>query len=320
MCTFFLGCSNNKHCTSLVIPIYISTGWVYQPRPGKRKRFPLSVSTVFSGTTQNIIATSPMVTSAVFTGSSQNIITTNPTTIYPFRSSTYSVVIPSVQNSIGHPVCEFIRVVYVSSLNDKTKRTPNLYACWGHHHVRTFKPSTHMPVTILLWYPIFILFQNLMLCYSMQNSLVFNHLQNNMWSLLLLVIDLSSFLDRGREKDGSFNSFLFLHFLTPAPPCKSIIKAIVSDRLAFQSSLCSLFPQSKHCVKAMEMVFSSLLLFPNAFRFRTASFPPPEPSFEPGDRVSEILLFPTTLVGKEGHCTSLSPGQMDLVSAGRSRG
>nr|XP_003223526.1 PREDICTED: transcription factor SOX-30 isoform X1 [Anolis carolinensis] len=81
-------------------------GWVYQPRPGKRKRFPLTVSTVFSGTTQNIIATSPMTASTVFTGTSQNIITTNPTTIYPFRSPTYSVVIPNVQNSIGHPVCE----------------------------------------------------------------------------------------------------------------------------------------------------------------------------------------------------------------------
>ncbi|XP_015272912.1 PREDICTED: transcription factor SOX-30 [Gekko japonicus] len=81
-------------------------GWVYQPRPGKRKRFPLTVSTVFSGTTQNIIATSPMSASTVFTGTSQNIITTNPTTIYPFRSPTYSVVIPNVQNSIGHPVCE----------------------------------------------------------------------------------------------------------------------------------------------------------------------------------------------------------------------
>ncbi|XP_054834698.1 transcription factor SOX-30 [Eublepharis macularius] len=81
-------------------------GWVYQPRPGKRKRFPLTVSTVFSGTTQNIIATSPIAASTVFTGTSQNIITTNPTTIYPFRSPTYSVVIPSVQNSIGHPVCE----------------------------------------------------------------------------------------------------------------------------------------------------------------------------------------------------------------------
>ncbi|XP_060096225.1 transcription factor SOX-30 [Heteronotia binoei] len=81
-------------------------GWVYQPRPGKRKRFPLTVSTVFSGTTQNIIATSPMSASTVFTGTSQNIITTNPTTIYPLRSPTYSVVIPSVQNSIGHPVCE----------------------------------------------------------------------------------------------------------------------------------------------------------------------------------------------------------------------
>uniref|UniRef100_A0A6J0THJ0 Transcription factor SOX-30 isoform X1 n=1 Tax=Pogona vitticeps TaxID=103695 RepID=A0A6J0THJ0_9SAUR len=81
-------------------------GWVYQPRPGKRKRFPLTVSTVFSGTTQNIIATSPMTASTVFTGTTQNIITTNPTTIYPFRSPTYSVVIPSIQNSIGHPVCE----------------------------------------------------------------------------------------------------------------------------------------------------------------------------------------------------------------------
>ncbi|KAJ7316544.1 hypothetical protein JRQ81_002706 [Phrynocephalus forsythii] len=81
-------------------------GWVYQPRPGKRKRFPLTVSTVFSGTTQNIIATSPMAASTVFTGTTQNIITTNPTSIYPFRSPTYSVVIPSIQNSIGHPVCE----------------------------------------------------------------------------------------------------------------------------------------------------------------------------------------------------------------------
>ncbi|XP_007948121.1 transcription factor SOX-30 [Orycteropus afer afer] len=62
-------------------------GWVYQPRPGKRKRFPLSVSNVFSGTTQNIIST-------------------NPTTIYPYRSPTYSVVIPSLQNTITNPVGE----------------------------------------------------------------------------------------------------------------------------------------------------------------------------------------------------------------------
>ncbi|XP_038185104.1 transcription factor SOX-30 isoform X1 [Arvicola amphibius] len=62
-------------------------GWVYQPRPGKRKRFPLSVSNVFSGTTQNIIST-------------------NPTTIYPYRSPTYSVVIPGLQNTITHPVGE----------------------------------------------------------------------------------------------------------------------------------------------------------------------------------------------------------------------
>ncbi|XP_006902031.1 PREDICTED: transcription factor SOX-30 [Elephantulus edwardii] len=61
-------------------------GWVYQPRPGKRKRFPLSVSSVFSGTTQNIISTNP--------------------TMYPYRSPTYSVVIPSLQNTITHPVGE----------------------------------------------------------------------------------------------------------------------------------------------------------------------------------------------------------------------
>ncbi|XP_058918914.1 transcription factor SOX-30 isoform X1 [Kogia breviceps] len=62
-------------------------GWVYQPRPGKRKRFPLSVSNVLSGTTQNIIST-------------------NPTTVYPYCSPTYSVVIPSLQNTITHSVGE----------------------------------------------------------------------------------------------------------------------------------------------------------------------------------------------------------------------
>ncbi|KAM6055614.1 transcription factor SOX-30 [Theristicus caerulescens] len=62
-------------------------GWVYQPRPGKRKRFPLPVSAVFSGTSQSLIAT-------------------NPAGVCPFQSPAYSVVIPSVKNSIGHPVCE----------------------------------------------------------------------------------------------------------------------------------------------------------------------------------------------------------------------
>ncbi|XP_078509845.1 transcription factor SOX-30 isoform X2 [Lissotriton helveticus] len=57
-------------------------GWVYQPRPGKRKRFPLNVSTVFSGTTQNII-------------------TTNATALYPYRSPAYSVVIPTLTHSVG---------------------------------------------------------------------------------------------------------------------------------------------------------------------------------------------------------------------------
>ncbi|NXW81689.1 SOX30 factor, partial [Alopecoenas beccarii] len=62
-------------------------GWVYQPRPGKRKRFPLPVSAVFAGTPQSII-------------------TTNPAGICPFQPPAYSVVIPNVKNSIGHPVCE----------------------------------------------------------------------------------------------------------------------------------------------------------------------------------------------------------------------
>ncbi|XP_009504442.2 transcription factor SOX-30 [Phalacrocorax carbo] len=61
-------------------------GWVYQPRQGKRKRFPLPVSAVFSSASQSIIAT-------------------NPSGICPFQSPAYSVVIPNVKNSIGHPVC-----------------------------------------------------------------------------------------------------------------------------------------------------------------------------------------------------------------------
>ncbi|XP_009891738.1 PREDICTED: transcription factor SOX-30 [Charadrius vociferus] len=62
-------------------------GWVYQPRPSKRKRFPLPASAVFSST-------------------SQSIITTSPAGICPFQSPAYSVVIPNVKNGIGHPVCE----------------------------------------------------------------------------------------------------------------------------------------------------------------------------------------------------------------------
>ncbi|XP_057267988.1 transcription factor SOX-30 [Pezoporus wallicus] len=61
--------------------------WVYQPRPSKRKRFPLPVS-------------------AVFPGVSQSVITTNPAGICPIQSPAYSVVIPNVKNSIGYPVCE----------------------------------------------------------------------------------------------------------------------------------------------------------------------------------------------------------------------
>ncbi|XP_026714009.1 transcription factor SOX-30, partial [Athene cunicularia] len=58
--------------------------WVYQPRPSKRKHFPLPV----------------------FSSTSQSITGTNPAGVYPFPSPAYSVVIPSVKNSIGHPVCE----------------------------------------------------------------------------------------------------------------------------------------------------------------------------------------------------------------------
>ncbi|NXW54151.1 SOX30 factor, partial [Eurystomus gularis] len=61
-------------------------GWVYQPRQGKRKRFPLPATTVFSST-------------------SQSIITTNPAGVCPFQAPAYSVVISNVQNGIGHPVC-----------------------------------------------------------------------------------------------------------------------------------------------------------------------------------------------------------------------
>ncbi|NXQ79216.1 SOX30 factor, partial [Nyctibius grandis] len=62
-------------------------GWIYQPRQGKKKRFPLPVSDVFSST-------------------SESIITTNPAGICPLQSPAYSVVIPNVRNGIGHPVCE----------------------------------------------------------------------------------------------------------------------------------------------------------------------------------------------------------------------
>uniref|UniRef100_A0A8B9T6Q4 Transcription factor SOX-30 n=1 Tax=Anas platyrhynchos TaxID=8839 RepID=A0A8B9T6Q4_ANAPL len=62
-------------------------GWVYQPRPGKRKRFPLN-----------------------------SIITTNPAAVLPFQSPGYSIVIPTVQNSIGHPVCEAVCLITLPSV------------------------------------------------------------------------------------------------------------------------------------------------------------------------------------------------------------
>lgn len=72
------------------------TGWVYQPRQGKRKRFPLPVSAVFSSASQSILAT-------------------NPAAVCPFQPPACSVVIPSVQTSIGHAVCEFSVVNYLKN-------------------------------------------------------------------------------------------------------------------------------------------------------------------------------------------------------------
>ncbi|XP_078405860.1 transcription factor SOX-30-like [Cetorhinus maximus] len=60
-------------------------GWVYQPRPGKKKRFALGVP------------------SNVFPGSGQNIVSTTPATIYPYRPATYSVVIPNLQTNVNRP-------------------------------------------------------------------------------------------------------------------------------------------------------------------------------------------------------------------------
>nr|XP_056723142.1 transcription factor SOX-30 [Euleptes europaea] len=125
-------------------------GWVYQPRPGKRKRFPLTVSTVFSGTTQNIIATSPMSASTVFTGTSQNIITTNPTTIYPFRSPTYSVVIPSVQNSIGHPVCEAPSTLQVSAPSAQHPSPITLFQSNVANAPQLAAPAANLPIRPVL--------------------------------------------------------------------------------------------------------------------------------------------------------------------------
>ncbi|NWU93050.1 SOX30 factor, partial [Upupa epops] len=68
--------------------------WVYQPRQGKRKRFPVPVSAVFSSTTQSII-------------------TTSAAGICPFSSSTYPVVISDVNNNIGHAVCGSPSVVHL---------------------------------------------------------------------------------------------------------------------------------------------------------------------------------------------------------------
>ncbi|NXJ04284.1 SOX30 factor, partial [Odontophorus gujanensis] len=62
-------------------------GWVYQPREGKRKRYPLAVSTVFSSTTQNIS-------------------TTNPVAVCPFPSPSFPAAMHSIEKNTGHPVCK----------------------------------------------------------------------------------------------------------------------------------------------------------------------------------------------------------------------
>ncbi|XP_072923135.1 transcription factor SOX-30-like [Hemitrygon akajei] len=60
-------------------------GWVYQPRPGKKKRFALGVP------------------SNAFPGSGQTIVSTAPATIYPYRPATYSVVVPNLQANVNRP-------------------------------------------------------------------------------------------------------------------------------------------------------------------------------------------------------------------------
>ncbi|XP_041123009.1 transcription factor SOX-30-like [Polyodon spathula] len=52
-------------------------GWVYQPRPGKRKRYPLGIS------------------SSLMSGASQSVLSTTPAPV--MRPTTYSVVIPNIQ-------------------------------------------------------------------------------------------------------------------------------------------------------------------------------------------------------------------------------
>ncbi|KAM4675772.1 transcription factor SOX-30 [Discoglossus pictus] len=57
-------------------------GWVYQPRPGKRKRFPLGVSSEYSS-------------------SSRNMITSSSAPVYSYSSPAYSIMIPSLGHSVG---------------------------------------------------------------------------------------------------------------------------------------------------------------------------------------------------------------------------
>ncbi|XP_010195022.2 transcription factor SOX-30 [Colius striatus] len=68
--------------------------WVYKPQPSKKKPLPLPVSTV---------ASSP----------SQTVITTSPAGICPCQLSPYPVVIPQVEKTISHPVCESSSAIHL---------------------------------------------------------------------------------------------------------------------------------------------------------------------------------------------------------------
>ncbi|NWX45443.1 SOX30 factor, partial [Steatornis caripensis] len=101
--------------------------WVYQPQPSKRKRFPLPASTVFSST-------------------SQTIITTNPAAICPIQSPAYSVVIPNVKNSIGHPVCEDASAIHLPASSIQHASPVTLYKSTSASTTLVAVPAPALPL------------------------------------------------------------------------------------------------------------------------------------------------------------------------------
>ncbi|XP_043560048.1 transcription factor SOX-30-like [Chiloscyllium plagiosum] len=98
-------------------------GWVYQPRPGKKKRFALGVP------------------SNVFPGSGQNIVSTTPATIYPYRPATYSVVIPNLQTNVNRPSVIDIFAsgccYYIPTEQDEPDPSPPSTKVLAHGHCAT---------------------------------------------------------------------------------------------------------------------------------------------------------------------------------------